>query len=92
MISTFIAFGPPTPYGDHVIDAAMSLNGRPIDPTLSYRVTVNDFLSAGGDGFTALKRGVAQHFGVYDVDPLYGYFQANSPIAPAPAERIVRMN
>lgn len=89
MIYTFIAFGPPTPYGDHVIAAAMSLNG---DPTLSYRVTVNDFLSAGGDGFTALKRGVAQHFGVYDVDALYGYFQANSPIAPAPAERIVRMN
>jgi len=80
------------PYGDHVIAAAMSLNGHPIDPALSYRVTVNDFLSTGGDGFTALKQGLAQQFGIYDIDALYGYFQANSPIGPAPAGRIVRRN
>jgi 5'-nucleotidase len=80
------------PYGDHVIAAAMALNGHPIDPALSYRVTVNDFLSTGGDGFTALKQGVAQQFGIYDVDALYGYFQANSPVAPAPSGRITRRN
>jgi hypothetical protein len=27
-------------------------------------------------------------FGVYDVDTLYGYFPAKSPIAPASANRI----
>ena len=53
---------------------------------------MNNFLSVGGDGFTVLKEGVAQQFGVYDVDALYAYFQANSPIGPAPADRIVRMN
>jgi 5'-nucleotidase len=55
-------------------------------------VTVNNYLSVGGDGFTALKDGTAQQFGVYDVDALYAYFQANSPIAPVAADRIARMN
>ena len=80
------------PYGDHIIADRMSLNGQPIDPAASYRVTVNNFLSVGGDGFTVLKGGVAPHFGVYDSDALYGYFRSNSPIGPATAGRIVRIN
>ena len=70
----------------------MSLNGQRIDPATSYRVTVNNFLAVGGDGFTVLKEGTAPRFGVYDVDALYAYFQANSPIAPASADRIARLN
>src|SRR5882762_7411785 len=80
------------PYGDRVVTDRMSLNGQRIDPTASYRVTVNNYLSVGGDGFTVLKEGTAPRFGVYDVDALYAYFQANSPIGPAPADRILRMN
>ncbi|HXL31622.1 MAG TPA: bifunctional metallophosphatase/5'-nucleotidase [Bradyrhizobium sp.] len=79
------------PYGDRIADR-MSLNGQRIDPATSYRVTVNNYLAVGGDGFTVLKEGSAQQFGVYDVDALYAYFLANSPIGPAPADRIVRMN
>jgi len=80
------------PYGDHVVADRMSLDGKRIDPTASYRVTVNNYLSAGGDGFAVLKDGVAPQVGIYDVDALYGYFQANSPIAPAAADRIARIN
>jgi 5'-nucleotidase len=80
------------PQGERVIADRMSLNGQPIDPAASYRVTVNNYLAVGGDGFTALKEGSAQQFGVYDVDALYAYFQANSPITPQPADRIARMN
>jgi 5'-nucleotidase len=80
------------PYGDHVTADTMSLNGKPIDPAASYRITVNNFLSVGGNGFTVLKDGVAPQVGVYDVDALYGYFQANSPIAPAASDRITRIN
>src|SRR3984885_13595468 len=76
------------PQGERVIADRMSLNGQPIDPAASYRVTVNNYLAVGGDGFTALKEGSAQQFGVYDVDALYAYFQANSPIAPQPADRL----
>jgi 5'-nucleotidase len=70
----------------------MSLNGQRIDPATSYRVTVNNYLAVGGDGFTVLKEGSAQQFGVYDVDALYAFFQANSPLSPAPTDRIVRVN
>ncbi len=80
------------PYGERVMADRMSLNGQRIDPAASYRVTVNNYLSVGGDGFTALKDGTAQQFGVYDVDALYAYFQANSPIASVTADRIARMN
>jgi len=80
------------PYGDRVGAESMSLNGQRVDPARSYRVTVNNYLAVGGDGFTVLKEGTGQQFGTYDVDALYGYFQANSPIAPATADRIVRIN
>jgi 5'-nucleotidase len=80
------------PYGDHVVADRMSLNGQRVDPATRYRVTVNNYLAVGGDGFTVLKQGTAPQFGIYDVDALYGYFQANSPIAPASADRITRLN
>ena len=80
------------PYGDHVVADRMSLNGQRVDPATRYRVTVNNYLAVGGDGFTVLKQGTAPQFGIYDVDALDGYFQANSPIAPASADRITRLN
>jgi 5'-nucleotidase len=78
------------PFGERVIAGSMTLNGEPVDPATSYRVTVNDYLSVGGDGFTVLTEGTAQQFGVYDADALYTYFQANSPISPPLADRIKR--
>lgn len=80
------------PFGERVMAERMSLNGQRIDPAASYRVTVNNFLSVGGDGFTVLKAGTAPLFGVYDVDALHTYFRANSPVAPTAADRIVRVN
>jgi 5'-nucleotidase len=80
------------PFGEHVVADSILLNGTPVDPARSYRITVNNYLSTGGDGFTALKEGTSQQFGVYDADALYAYFQANSPISPAAADRIKRLN
>jgi 5'-nucleotidase len=80
------------PYGERVIADRMSLNGRRIDPAMDYRVTVNNFLAVGGDGFTVLKEGTAPQFGIYDVDALYAYFRANGPIAPTTPNRIARLN
>ncbi len=80
------------PYGERIIADRMSLYGQRIDPATSYRVTVNNFLAVGGDGFTVLKEGVAQQFGVYDVDALYAHFQANSPLSPGQPDRIIRLN
>jgi 5'-nucleotidase len=80
------------PYGERVIAASMALNGERIDPAKSYRVTVNNYLSVGGDGFTVLKEATAPQIGVYDADALYIYFQGNSPIAPKATDRITRLN
>ena len=78
--------------GERVIAERMTLNGQPVDPAASYRVTVNNFLAVGGDGFVAFKDGTAQQFGIYDVDALDAYFRANSPLSPQPPQRIVRLN
>ncbi len=79
-------------FGERVIADRMALNGQRIDPAASYRVTVNNYLAVGGDGFTVLKEGTAPRVGVYDVDALYAYFQAHSPLAPGASDRIARLN
>jgi 5'-nucleotidase len=86
------AYDDSKPFGGRIIADSMVLNGERIDPAKSYRITVNNYLSTGGDGFTALKEGTAQQFGAYDADALYAYFQANSPISPTPLDRIHRSN
>lgn len=80
------------PDGDRVIADRMTLNGKAIDPTASYRVTVNNFLSVGGDGFTVFTQGTAPQTGIYDIDALNAYFRANSPVGPTAVDRIIRIN
>ncbi|MEH2519439.1 5'-nucleotidase [Bradyrhizobium sp. AZCC 1610] len=80
------------PDGERVLPERMSLNGQPLDPAASYRVTVNNFLFVGGDGFTVLTQGTAPLIGVYDSDALHAYFKANSPVSPTTVDRIVRVN
>jgi len=86
---TWDAAGAP---GHRIIADKMTLHGAPIDPERAYRVTVNAYLAAGGDGFSTFKDGAAPQTGVYDVDALFGYFKTRSPVAPTPARRIVRLN
>jgi len=78
--------------GERIPPERMTLNGAVIDPAARYRVTVNNYLSVGGDGFTAFTGGSDQLTGIYDVDALYEYFRGNSPIGPASGGRISRMN
>lgn len=40
------------PAGERVV--AMTLDGKPIDPAATYRVTTNSFLAGGGDSFSKL--------------------------------------
>lgn len=80
------------PDGERIIPERMALNGAPIEPAGNYRVTVNNFLAVGGDGFTILTQGTAPRIGVYDIDALNSYFLANSPVAPGAVNRIARIN
>jgi 5'-nucleotidase len=80
------------PFGARIVADSLSLNGERIEPLSAYRVTVNNYLSQGGDGFTVLKEGTSPQIGVYDSDALYAYFQGNSPLTPMSANRITRLN
>jgi 5'-nucleotidase len=69
----------------------LTLNGSPIDPAASYRVSVNNFLAAGGDGFTELTKGTNLAGGPIDLDALIAYFAAHPGVTPPPADRITAL-
>jgi 5'-nucleotidase len=57
--------------------------GVVLNPTRTYRVTVNNFIANGGDGFTVLLGGLNPLGGAQDIDALVAYFAGykapNSP-------------
>ena len=72
--------------GSHV--SQLRLDGRAIEPGTSYRVSVNNFLAAGGDGFSTFTQGTNLTGGPVDLDAFTSYLTANSPVAPPAADRI----
>jgi 5'-nucleotidase len=77
------------PSGSHVSN--MQINAAPVNLTTSYRVTVNNFLAGGGDGFTGFVAGTNPFVGGADIDAMVAYLKANSPLAPGPQNRITRV-
>jgi 5'-nucleotidase len=73
---------------DKIDPNTITLNGAIINPTASYRVTVNSFLASGGDNFKVLVKGTNPLGGAQDSDALEAYFVANSPLAPVALDRI----
>jgi 5'-nucleotidase len=76
------------PTGSKVDPSSIMVNGVPVDPNGSYRVTVNSFLAEGGDNFTVLAQGTNRLGGAVELDALVDYFAANSPVPPGPQDRI----
>jgi 5'-nucleotidase len=74
------------PTGSKVSDITVA--GQPVDPAASYRVTVNNFLAAGGDGFTVFADGTDLSGGPVDLDALVAYLEANPGVAPPTLDRI----
>ena len=71
------------------VDAGtIQINGVPVDPNASYRITVNSFLADGGDNFTVLKAGTDRLGGDVDTDAFEAYMSAHSPVAPGSQNRI----
>ena len=69
------------------------LNGRNVNPDDEVRITVNDFLAAGGDGFHVLREGRDRVGGPLDIDALTEFLKSESataPLAPVSAPRIRR--
>jgi 5'-nucleotidase len=80
------------PDGARIDASSIRLNGMPIEANKTYRVTINNYLALGGDGFAIFKQGTAAQVGDYDSEALYHYFSNHIPIAPAPPTRIMRVN
>lgn len=66
----------------------MKIDGVAVDPAASYRVTVNNFLAAGGDTFTSFLAGTDLLTGEIDLDAFVSYLTDNSPVPPGPQDRI----
>ncbi len=69
----------------------MFVVGVEVAPTDSFRVTMNNFLAAGGDGFTVFNEGTDALGGAQDIDAFVAAFAAAEPdgIAVPPLDRIV---
>ena len=71
------------PVGDRV--SAIMLNGKPIDPAATYRVTTNSFLANGGDSFSLFPRQREAVTGGSDLEALEAWLKA-IPARQVPSE------
>ncbi|MEJ0100440.1 MAG: bifunctional metallophosphatase/5'-nucleotidase [Pseudomonadota bacterium] len=77
--------------GAKIMPGDILLNGVPLAPEATYRVTVSDFLGGGGDGYLVFKQGRERVPGPSDLEVLQQYLAAHSPLPPPEAGRIVRL-
>ncbi len=82
---------PARPIGHRVIADSLRLNGQRIDPERRYRVTLNDFLALGGDGFSVLREGTDPVGGPLDIDALSAYVRVESAAGPLVPDREPRI-
>lgn len=79
------------PAGDKVDPATIRINGAVVDPAATYRVTTNNFLADGGDGFTVLTEGTNRSGGGEDLAALIAYMAARPNLQPAPTDRVTEL-
>ncbi|HEX7135304.1 MAG TPA: 5'-nucleotidase C-terminal domain-containing protein [Iamia sp.] len=80
-------YSPDAPAGRRINAGSVMLNGTPLALDGEYRVTVNSFLAAGGDNFTALAGGTDSFTtGDNDLAVLRAYFESFLPDA-VPVDR-----
>lgn len=83
------AYDDAAPAGDKIDESSVRIGGQPLNQVAVYRVTTNNFLASGGDGFSVFTRGTDMTVGPMDLDVLEGYLTERGPVAP-PAVRIER--
>jgi 5'-nucleotidase len=62
--------------------------GVAVTPTGTYRVALNNFLAAGGDGFTVFAQGTDLVGGPVDLDAFTAYLTAHPNLAPPASDRV----
>ena len=77
------------PAGQRLVSATMP-DGTPIDDTRLYTVTTNDFVLAGGDGFSELGKGSEiKDTGILLRDVFVDYIKARVVLSPALDGRVI---
>jgi 5'-nucleotidase len=72
---------------DHI--GVITVAGVPLNPNDSVRVTMNNFLATGGDGFTTFNEGTDVLGGAQDIDAFTDYLAANAAgVTPPTLTRI----
>jgi len=64
------------------------IGGVLIDPAATYRVTVNNFLADGGDGYSVFTQGTNRYVGEIDLDAFARYIEFLGTVNPGPQNRI----
>jgi 5'-nucleotidase len=77
--------------GGRIAPGDILLNGVPLQPDSTYRVTVNDFLADGGDGYAVLRQGTNRLVGEADVDVLERYLDSPVPRTVPEGGRVERL-
>lgn len=72
-----------------VIRDSVKAGDQPLNPVAVYRVTTNNFLTAGGDGFSVFTRSTDLTVGGIDLDALEKYLQATPNLQP-PTSRVTK--
>jgi 5'-nucleotidase len=80
------------PAGQRVVPGSVMLDGKVLDATANYRVTVNSFLADGGDNFGAFKQGRAAKTGAMDVDAFEAHIAKRALGELVALDRIKRLN
>ncbi|SCF23675.1 bifunctional metallophosphatase/5'-nucleotidase [Micromonospora saelicesensis] len=74
--------------GTRVVRGSLTLGGTTVDTAATYRVTVNNFLAGGGDGFSTFTGGTNLVTGQIDLDAFVAYLTAQSPVSAPTLDRI----
>jgi 5'-nucleotidase len=76
--------------GMRIDRTSVRLNGIPLADDATYRVTVNNFMAAGGDNYAVLTQGTNRVLGPVDLDALEAFF-ADAGVVAAPTPGRIRV-
>jgi 5'-nucleotidase len=74
-----------------VVDGSLTFGGVAVDKAASYRVTMNNFMADGGDGYTVFKSCTNPLGGEVDLDAFTRYLQKHPNLAPPALDRITKV-
>jgi 5'-nucleotidase len=73
--------------GHRIVTGSLSIGGQQVQLGNTYRITVNNFLAGGGDGYSVLRSGTNAVTGPIDLDAFIAYLGA-APVSAPSLDRI----